>query len=217
VCSSSVNSITKCRINFLVCAESVLCAMGALLATKIRALESIFNEDLGATGRTRVPDSGWLGADAFKGMLSQLVPTSTTAAASVSKSASIAAMTRFSAVSCPVRSQLRSKWTAIGLLLDWLKLFFFLRFRIGVGAITNSVRTQRNDDVVLCVPIVCANWYLVDKTSTMGLPSPISAQFEQTPMRAAIRTKIYRYVDSEFSCFTKVHNLVQLLNQVKHS
>ncbi len=43
----------------------------------------------------------------------------------------------------------------------------------------------------------------VDKTSTMGLRSPSTAQFEQNPMRAAIRTKISRYVDSEFSCFAK--------------
>jgi hypothetical protein len=144
-----------------------------------------------------------LGSDGFIGMLAQLVPTSTTAAASAaaleSKSASIAAMARFSAVSRTVRS----KWTAIGLLLDRPKLFFVLRFRIGVGAITNSVRTQRNGDV-LCVSIVCADRHSLDETTgTMGLRSPSTAQFEQKPMRAAIRTKISRYVDSELSCIAK--------------
>jgi hypothetical protein len=63
-------------------------------------------------------------------------------------------MARFSVVPSPLASEFRSKWTAIVLLLDRLKLLFVLRFGIGVGAIANSVRTQRNDDV-LCADCVC--------------------------------------------------------------
>jgi hypothetical protein len=133
------------------------------------------------------------------------VPTSTTAAASAaalaSIAASIAAMARFYEDSCPVRLKLQSKWTAIGLLLDQLKLFFVLRFHIGVGTITNKVRTQRNDDA-LCADS-CADRHLVDESTTMGPRSPSTAQFEQIPMRAAIRMKITQHVEREFSYSAK--------------
>jgi hypothetical protein len=177
----------------------------ALLTTEIKALELIFDEDSGATCRTRVPDDGSLGVSVFNGMLTKLVPTSTTAAASAaalaSKSASIAAMARFSEDSCPVHLQLQSKWTAIGLLLDRLKLFFVLCFRIGAGAITNSVRTQCNDDALYADS--CADRHSVDEAATMRPRSPSTAQFEQIPMGAAIQMKISQHVEREFFCFAK--------------
>jgi hypothetical protein len=193
VCFSSVNSISsvtppevECRINFLVCAESILCAMCAL-ATKKSALESIFDGDSDATGNSRTPDSGSMGADGSlnKGMLTQLVPISTTAATSAaapaSKSASIAAMAQFSVVSRPLRSRFGSKWTCIGLLIDRPILFFFLHFGIGVGAITNDIWTWRNDDV-LCVMIRI--WWT--KLARWDYVAPVPRKMNKFLMSAAI-------------------------------